>query len=125
MTLFIIIILAVIFLAPLIGPVIGLIAGLLNMFKGTKENVDVSYYEDCEEDDWEESNRDDGNFWGNSYTNKQQQSGYDPFDNHWESSFDWKDEDTDGYDDRDDGFWNEREFEVCIQLFNYSVNYFQ
>ncbi|MBP3668010.1 MAG: hypothetical protein J6J26_00335 [Bacteroides sp.] len=34
----------------------------------------------------------------------------DPFDNHWESSFDWKDEDNDGYDDRDDGFWNEREF---------------
>ena len=33
-----------------------------------------------------------------------------PFDNHWESSFDWKDEDNDGYDDRDDGFWNEREF---------------
>ena len=25
-------------------------------------------------------------------------------------SFDWKDEDNDGYDDRDDGFWNEREF---------------
>ena len=34
----------------------------------------------------------------------------DPFDNHWETSFDWKDEDNDGYDDRDDGFWNEREF---------------
>ena len=33
-----------------------------------------------------------------------------PFDNHWESSFDWKDKDNDGYDDRDDGFWNEREF---------------
>ena len=43
MTLFIIIILAVIFLAPLIGSVIGLIVGLLNMFKGTKENVDVSH----------------------------------------------------------------------------------
>jgi hypothetical protein len=33
-----------------------------------------------------------------------------PFDNHWESSFDWQDKDNDGYDDRDDGFWNEREF---------------
>ena len=40
---------------------------------------------------------------------RSRQSG-DPFDNHWESSFDWKDEDNDGYDDRDDGFWNEREF---------------
>ena len=26
-------------------------------------------------------------------------------DTHWETSFDWKDEDNDGYDDRDDGFW--------------------
>ena len=33
-----------------------------------------------------------------------------PFDNHWESSFYWKDKDNDGYDDRDNGFWNEREF---------------
>ena len=33
-----------------------------------------------------------------------------PFDNHWESSFDWQDKNNDGYDDRDDGFWNEREF---------------
>ena len=35
---------------------------------------------------------------------------YDPYDTHWESSIDWKDEDNDGYDDRDDGFWQEREF---------------
>lgn len=35
---------------------------------------------------------------------------YDPYDTHWETSFDWKDEDNDGYDDRDDGFWQEREF---------------
>ena len=28
----------------------------------------------------------------------------DPFDNHWETSFDWVDEDGDGYDDRYDGF---------------------
>lgn len=34
----------------------------------------------------------------------------DPFDNHWETSFDWKDEDHDGYDDRDDGFWGGKEF---------------
>lgn len=30
---------------------------------------------------------------------------YDYYDTHWETSFDWKDEDNDGYDDRDDGFW--------------------
>lgn len=35
---------------------------------------------------------------------------YNPYDTHWESSFDWKYEDNDGYDDRDDGFWQEREF---------------
>jgi len=35
---------------------------------------------------------------------------YDRYDTHWESSIDWKDEDNDGYDDRDDGFWQEREF---------------
>ena len=32
-----------------------------------------------------------------------QDSSYDPYDNHWETSFDWIDEDNDGYDDRDDG----------------------
>ena len=29
---------------------------------------------------------------------------YNPYDNHWETSFDRIDEDNDGYDDRDDGF---------------------
>lgn len=44
--------------------------------------------------------------------NREKQSSrpsYDPYDNHWESSFDWKDEDNDGYDDRDDGFWTPAE----------------
>ena len=45
----------------------------------------------------------------NRYMNSSRQSG-NPFDNYWESSFDWKDDNNDGYDDRDDGFWNEREF---------------
>ena len=45
-----------------------------------------------------------------NHSNTSKQADYDPFDNHWESSFDWKDENNDGYDDRDDGFWNEREF---------------
>ena len=35
---------------------------------------------------------------------------YNPFDTHGESSFDWGDENGDGYDDRDDGFWTEKEF---------------
>jgi hypothetical protein len=45
-------------------------------------------------------------FWGNR-GNKQpeKKDNYDPYDTHWETSFDWKDEDNDGYDDRDDGFW--------------------
>ena len=35
---------------------------------------------------------------------------YNPFDTHGESSFDWKDHNEDGYDDRNDGFWTEKEF---------------
>ena len=35
---------------------------------------------------------------------RMQDPSYDPYDNHWETSFDWIDEDNDGYDDRDDGF---------------------
>lgn len=36
--------------------------------------------------------------------NQKQEPPYNPYDNHWESSFDWVDEDNDGYDDREDGF---------------------
>lgn len=35
---------------------------------------------------------------------QKQEPPYNPYDNHWESSFDWVDEDNDGYDDREDGF---------------------
>lgn len=35
---------------------------------------------------------------------------YNPFDTHGESSFDGVDENGDGYDDRNDGFWTEKEF---------------
>jgi hypothetical protein len=35
---------------------------------------------------------------------RMQDPSYDPYDSHWETSFDWIDEDNDGYDDRDDGF---------------------
>ena len=56
------------------------------------------------------SNRRSG-FFDHDFNRKQRSrpSG-NPFDNHWESSFDWQDKNNDGYDDRDDGFWNEREF---------------
>ena len=35
---------------------------------------------------------------------RMQAPSYDTYDSHWETSFDWIDEDNDGYDDRDDGF---------------------
>lgn len=35
---------------------------------------------------------------------QKQEPPYNPYDNHWESSFDWVDEDNDDYDDREDGF---------------------
>lgn len=55
--------------------------------------------------------RRDLNWFGSSSGKKKQSPNQsDPFDNHWESSFGWKDEDNDGYDDQDDGFWCEREF---------------
>ena len=47
------------------------------------------------------SNNESGNF---------RRDDYNPFDTHGESSFDWVDENGDGYDDRDDGFWTEKEF---------------
>jgi hypothetical protein len=56
------------------------------------------------------SHRQSGFFDHNSSCKLGSRPSGDPFDNHWESSFDWKDEDNDGYDDRDDGSWNEREF---------------
>ena len=56
------------------------------------------------------SHRQSGFFDADSSCKRRSRQSGDPFDNHWESSFDWKDEDNDGYDDRDDGSWNEREF---------------
>ena len=52
-------------------------------------------------------------FWGDNSrkSSSNHSSAYsDPYDNHWETSFDWKDENNDGYDDRDDGFWGGQEF---------------
>lgn len=56
------------------------------------------------------NHRRSGFFDDNSSRNKGSHSSGNPFDNHWESSFDWQDKNNDGYDDRNDGFWNEREF---------------
>ena len=46
----------------------------------------------------------------NNANKKQPLNEYNPFDTHGESSFDWKDHNEDGYDDRNDGFWTEKEF---------------
>ena len=73
-------------------------------------------YEDVEEEDWDvsASAAKGGLFFGlkTLFDRRDEPSAkqtYDPYDTHWESSFDWKDEDNDGYDDRDDGFWNPAE----------------
>ena len=96
--------------------IIGVIVAVVQQQKEMSEYDDV--YDD--DDDFDEDDDDDDDYdyterrnfnpWRNSSTSQRNQSGYDPYDNHWESSFDWKDNDNDGYDDRDDGFWNEREF---------------
>ena len=73
--------------------------------------------EEDEEDDWDVSASAAGGglFFGLKAGRKEEkktssQPVNDPFDTHWESSFDWKDENNDGYDDRDDGFWVPNEF---------------
>ena len=87
----------------------SIILGIVNIVSGGKilgENQLSGYYSD------EYDQQSSGLFGHNSNNSKQKdsRSNSDPFDNHWESSFDWKDKDNDGYDDRNDGFWNEREF---------------
>ena len=102
----------------LLGPIIiGAITGLIGAIIITiiehkrRSRNEYIYYDD-EEEEYDDNYDDSVNYnpWNSNHSNKQKQSDYDPFDNHWESSFDWKDKDNDGYDDRDDGFWNEREF---------------
>ena len=86
----------------------GIILGIANIVSGGKilgQNQSGGYYSDAD-DDCTMNFFDDSR--GASRNNSRAYS--DPFDNHWESSFDWQDKDNDGYDDRDDGFWNEREF---------------
>lgn len=98
----------------------GIILGIANIVSGGKvlgENYRDEYDEDEDDDDDDDDEDDDEEedmtgFFDDSHTSagKDYRPYSDPFDNHWETSFDWKDEDNDGYDDRDDGFWNEREF---------------
>ena len=77
-----------------------------------EEEDDYEEDEDDEEEDWDvsASAAAGGMFFGlkTLFDREDKPSAkqtYDPYDTHWESSFDWKDEDNDGYDDRDDGFW--------------------
>ena len=95
--------LGIMIIAPIIGAIIGFIVGIFKKREWLSGGDDL---------DNNASSFDDHHYWRNSdsHTNVQKQSNYDPYDNHWERSFDWQDKDNDGYDDRDDGFWNEREF---------------
>lgn len=85
----------------------GIILGIANIVSGGKV-LDENYRDEYDSDDKEDTTGffDDAH----RFARKDYRPYSDPFDNHWESSFDWKDEDNDGYDDRDDGSWNEREF---------------
>lgn len=89
----------------IVGTIIMSIANIATggRFLGTNQELDD--WDDEEGYLWKGSERD-----SKSPVRRDSHSFSDPFDNHWETSFDWKDEDNDGYDDRDDGFWNEREF---------------
>ena len=88
--------------------VAGIILGIANIVSGGKilgQNQSGSYYSDADDDCTMDFFDDSSTSSRNDY-----RAYSDPFDNHWESSFDWQDKNNDGYDDRDDGFWNEREF---------------
>ena len=86
----------------------GIILGIANIMSGGKilgQNQSDGYYSDADDDCTMD-------FFDDSSTSSRNdfRAYSDPFDNHWESSFDWQDKNNDGYDDRNDGFWNEREF---------------
>ena len=88
----------------------GIILGIANIVSGGKV-LDENYRDEYDEDDDDDEEDMTGFFDDTHGSDRKDYRPYsDPFDNHWETSFDWKDEDNDGYDDRDDGFWNEREF---------------
>lgn len=101
MVLALLIVLGLSIVCPIIGAIIGIIGGIKN---GSTNHVS-NHQSDLHDNRWMSFGHD-----SNHAGHKESRSQSDPYDNHWESSFDWKDEDNDGYDDRDDGFWNEREF---------------
>ena len=95
----------------IIGGVVFIVCVVVMVIAQRKElsEYDGTCYDDEDDDNWDDNGQRDFNPWNHDRTSKKQ-SNYDPYDNHWERSFDWQDKDNDGYDDRDDGFWNEREF---------------
>ena len=95
----------IVFGLSLVCAIIGGIIGIIGEVKNGNASHVSSYPSDSDDNHWMGFDHGSG---GSSERDNRSYS--DPFDNHWESSFDWKDEDNDGYDDRDDGFWNEREF---------------
>jgi hypothetical protein len=96
MVLAILIVLGLSIVCPIIGAIIGIIGGIKNRNTNHASNYHTNFH--------------DNHRTSFSHEQRDSRSNSNPFDNHWESSFDWKDEDNDGYDDRNDGFWNEREF---------------
>ena len=89
----------------IVCPIIGAIIGIIGEIKNGNTNHVSNHHADLHDNRWMGFGHD-----SNNAGRRDSRSQSDPFDNHWESSFDWKDEDNDGYDDRDDGCWNEREF---------------
>lgn len=78
--------------------------------RGLDDMEEEEDFEDDIEDDYSASLAADALYFGLKADRKEEkkpdnQPLYDYYDTHWETSFDWKDEDNDGYDDRDDGFW--------------------
>ena len=103
-----ILILGFIVFAPVIGIIIGI---FLAIFGKDEWRQKLSSFNNTSAPKRRTRNRRRSGFFDdNSSRNKGSHSSGNPFDNHWESSFDWQDKNNDGYDDRDDGFWNEREF---------------
>ena len=101
MVLALLIVLGLSIVCPILGAIIGIIGQIKNGSSGGS-----SYHPT----DYQHNRRMGFNDHSRSSFHNDSRSYSNPFDNHWESSFDWKDDNNDGYDDRDDGFWNEREF---------------
>ena len=95
----------IVFGLSLVCAIIGGIIGIIGEIKNGNTNHVSSYSLDSHDNHC--MGFDHGSRGSSKRDNR---SNSNPFDNHWECSFDWKDKDNDGYDNRNDGFWNEREF---------------